>query len=226
MQRINIFYQVHKGLRAALYDTAISLQQTDFTIEAEAEEAFSKIKEVVLLFDEHAHKEDEFILPALVPFEPSVVDAFEQEHVTDIALSGQLNAAINDFHTLLKAEDRAAAGRKINIDFTAFLAFNLQHMAKEEDVLNKLLWRYYSDAGILHIHQSIVQSVAPWIQDFNSKWMLRGISLPEAAAWLRAVERSAPEVVYRTLFAKASQELSQQRFQKLVESLTESAVLN
>jgi len=79
MPRVNIFNQIHKGLRAALYDAAISLQQTDFTIEAEAEEVFSKVKEVVMLFDEHAHREDKFILSAISQFEPSVVDAFEQE---------------------------------------------------------------------------------------------------------------------------------------------------
>jgi hypothetical protein len=226
MQRINIFNQIHKGLRAALYDTAISLQQADFTSETEAEEALSKIKEVVMLFDEHAHKEDSFVLPAILQFEPSVADAFEQEHVTDLALSSQLNKAVDEFETLLKAEDRAAAGRKINIDFVAFLVFNLQHMAKEEDIINQLLWRYYTDAEILQIQQRIVQSTQPWHQDFYSKWMLRGINNIEAATWLRSVEGSAPPVVYQTLFAKAKRELSRSRFQKLVEALTESAVLN
>lgn len=226
MQRINIFNQIHKGLRAALYDTAMSLQQADFTVEAEAEEALDKIKETAMLFDEHAHKEDKFILPAIVQFEPSVADAFEQEHVTDIILSGKLEASVNNFYTLLKAEDRAEAGKKLNVDFVAFMVFNLQHMAKEEDVLNQLLWRYYSDAEIMQIHHEIVKSTEPWHQDFYAKWMLRGINNAEAATWLRSVERSAPEVVYQTLFTKASQELSKQRFKKLVETLTESAVLN
>ena len=226
MQRINIFNQIHKGLRAALYDTAISLQRADFTMEAEAEESLSKIKEVVMLFDEHARKEDKFILPSITQFEPSVADAFEQEHITDLALSSQLVTSVNEFENLLKAEDRAAAGRRINVQFVEFLAFNLKHMAKEEEILNKLLWRYYSDAEILQMQQSIVQDTEPWHQDFYSKWMLRGINNSEAAFWLRAVERSAPQVVYQTLFSKARQELSKARFQKLVEALAETAVLN
>jgi hypothetical protein len=226
MQRINIFNQIHKGLRAALYDAAISLQQTDFTVEAETEEALSKIKEVVMLFDEHALKEDTFVLPAILQFEPSVVDAFEQEHMTDLVLSSQLVALVNGFDNLLKAEDRATAGRKINIQFVEFLVFNLKHMAKEEDILNQLLWRYYSDAEILQIQQRIVQNTQPWHQDFYSKWMLRGINNPEAAIWLRSVERSEPAFVYQTLFTKAQQELPKPRFQKLVEALTETAILN
>jgi len=226
MPRVNIFNQIHKGLRAALYDAAISLQQTDFTIEAEAEEVFSKVKEVVMLFDEHAHREDKFILSAISQFEPSVVDAFEQEHITDRRLSGQLNTSIDAFAGFLKAEVRAAAGKRINVEFVAFLVFNLQHKAKEEDILNQLLWRYYTDAELLQIQQRIVQNTQPWHQDFYSKWMLRGINNAEAATWLRAVERSAPEVVYKTLFTKAKRELPKSRYNKLVETLRETAVLN
>src|SRR5829696_5368820 len=195
MQRVNIFNQIHKGLRASLYNTAIHLQQTDFTVETEADEALNKVKEVVMLFDEHAHKEDKFVLPAISQFEPSLVDSFEQEHVTDLALSAQLSSAVESFNTLLKAADRAKAGKKLNIDFVEFLAFNLKHMAREEDIINKILWRYYSDLEIIQIQQGIVQNTAPWHQDFFSKWMLRGINNTEAALWLRTVERSAPEIV-------------------------------
>lgn len=226
MQRINIFNQIHKGLRAALYDASISLQQADFTVESEAEAALDKIREVVMLFDEHARKEDHFVLPAIIPFEPSVADAFEQEHQTDLMLSARLNASVASFKGLMKAQDRAEAGEKINTDFVAFMVFNLQHMAKEEDILNQLLWRYYTDAEILQIHHRIVQNVKPWHHDFYNKWMLRGINHAEAVAWLRSVEASAPEIVYQTLFARAEQELSTPRFQKLVESLRESAVFN
>jgi hypothetical protein len=226
MHRINIFNQIHKGLRAALYDVALHLQQADFTSEAESETALEKVKEVIMLFDEHAHKEDHFILPAIVQFEPSVVDAFEQEHVTDLELSGQLSSSVESFKTLLKAEDRALTGRNLSISFVEFLVFNLNHMAKEEDVINNILWRYYTDSEILQIQNRIVQSTEPWHQDFFSKWMLRGINNAEAASWLRAVERTAPEIVYQTLFNKAKQEYSNTRFRKLVEFLQESVVLN
>ncbi len=141
-------------------------------------------------------------------------------------MSRQLSIAASQFESLQQPEDRAEAGKKINIDFVSFLVFNLQHMAKEEDILNRLLWRYYSDAEILQMQQRIVQNTQPWHQDFYSKWMLRGINHVEAALWLRSVQRAAPEVVYQTLFTKAQQELPKPRFKKLVEALTETALLN
>lgn len=226
MKRINIFNQIHKGLRVALYQTATRLQQADFTSETESEEALGQIQEVVLLFNEHAHKEDQYILPALVEFEPSVVDVFKQEHIIAAALSGSLTSAVQAFNRLLKAGDRVAAGHQVAIDFVDYVTFNLQHMAKEEAVLNKLLWRFYNAAELLHLQQQMVENTEPWFQDLFAKWMLRGINLTEAASWLHAVERTAPQVVYRTLYTKASQELSRTRFQKLTESLTETALLN
>lgn len=70
MKRYNIFYQVHKGLRAMLYETAIQLQQTDFSNADEAGNII-RIKEVVELFDKHAHSEDNNILNAIESLKPS-----------------------------------------------------------------------------------------------------------------------------------------------------------
>ena len=226
MQRLNIFNQVHKGLRAALYETALLLQQANFTSANESDVAMERIKEVLMLFEEHARKEDFYILKAIVPYEPSVADAFEQEHIEDMELSDELSDAVVAFESLLDNSEREAAGRKINELFAAFIAFNLKHMGKEELVINEILWRYFSDNEILQIQNRIVASTQPWHQDFFSKWMLRGINNAEATSWLLAVERTAPPIVYQTLFNKARQQFTNSRFQQLVESLKQNLVLN
>jgi hypothetical protein len=65
MQRYNGFNLIHKGLRALLYHTGLQLQQTDFTVEDETEAAVNRVKEAIMLFEGHAHKEDNLILPAI-----------------------------------------------------------------------------------------------------------------------------------------------------------------
>ncbi|MDB5251057.1 MAG: hypothetical protein JWP27_226 [Flaviaesturariibacter sp.] len=221
MQRHNIFNQIHKGLRALLFDTALHLQRTDFTNEVEAEEALNKVREAVLLFDEHAQKEDAFVLPAIAEFEPSVVATFQAEHVKDMALSNQLTASVETFFLQDAPAQKILAGQQLTRSFMAFTVFNLEHMAKEEDLVNTILWRYYSDEVILGMQQEIVRNTTPWLNDFFSKWMLRGINTAEATSWLQAVQATAPDVVFQTLLNKAAEELPGARFERIASALAD-----
>jgi hypothetical protein len=226
MQRYNSFKLIHKGLRAALYETALKLQQTDFIIEEETEEATNNVKEIIMLFHSHASKEDHFVLPAINDYEPSVVAAFEADHEKDHQLMEELNAAINKVVDAQSLDDRAIAGTELNLAFVRFMVFNLEHMAREEDVINKILWRYYTDEEIKAIGKRISDSVEPWLADFFAKWMLRGISNREAVIWLKAIEASAPAIVFQTLINKAEQELPDFRYRKVAQELTEGIMLS
>ena len=42
MQRYNIFHQVHKGLKALLYETALQVQQTGFWNADEADDVIGQ----------------------------------------------------------------------------------------------------------------------------------------------------------------------------------------
>jgi hemerythrin-like domain-containing protein len=76
MERYNIFKLIHKGLRASLYQTALQLQQTDFLSEEETEAAINSVNEIVMLFEGHADKEDNYILPAIEDYEPGIVNSW------------------------------------------------------------------------------------------------------------------------------------------------------
>jgi hypothetical protein len=51
------------------------------------------------------------------------------------------------------------------------------------------------------------------------------LSNAEIIAWLRNVERNAPEFVYRPLFATAERELEAIRFRKILEGLSEGVMI-
>ena len=65
MQRYNIFYMIHKGLRQMLYQTASRMLQTDFSQSEDTNELLPQITELLDLFDGHAQTEDNFVLPAI-----------------------------------------------------------------------------------------------------------------------------------------------------------------
>lgn len=225
MKRYNIFNQVHKGLRALLYETIIKLQQTDFADAADAEEAVQQVKIILDLFDEHAHTEDTFILPAIVEYEPSVVDMFAQEHVQDLALSNKLNGLLQASSLTVSAHAKREIGTAVCTAVFDFMLFNLSHMKKEEDVLNKLLWRYYDDEALHGITMNIIAHVSADKMPLYNKWMMRGLSNTEIIGWLQEVKNNAPEFIFNSFVDLAVQELPEQRWQKVQEQLTEGAML-
>ena len=225
MKRYNIFNQIHKGLRALLYETIIKLQQTDFTDAEDADEAVQQVKIILDLFDEHAHTEDTFILPAIVEYEPSVVDVFAQEHVKDLALSNKLNGLLQAFSLTISPDAKREIGTAISNAVFEFMLFNLEHMKKEEDVLNKLLWRYYTDEVLHGITMNIIANVPADKMPLYNKWMMRGLSNTEIINWLKQVKNNAPEFVFNSHVDLAVNELSEYRWQKVQEQLTEGAML-
>ena len=225
MQRYNSFNIIHKGLRAALYQTALQLQQTDFTENDQVEDAINKVREVVLLFEGHAHKEDHFVLPLINEYEPSVVATFNAEHQKDEQLGLELEGAVKKLSQSSTSQEMIVAGGELTTSFVRFMVFNLEHMAKEEDIINQILWRYYSDDEIKAVVAQISQSTPPWMHDFYAKWMLRGISNGEVISWMKMIEKAQPPVVFQTLVQKAEQELPRKRFQKIRQSLKQTAAV-
>lgn len=225
MQRYNMFHQIHMGLRALLYETALRLQHTDFWHLEEAEEAVARIEEVTRLFEKHAYSEDNHIFSAIEKYDPAIADAFEQEHVQDHALSEALLGTISLYKSAPVITEKIVAAKAIHAAYVKFMVFNLEHMAKEEEVLNPLLWRYYTDSELKAITHRIVAGIEPGQLGQFNVWMMRGLNNEEITGWLKEVEKNAPEQVFQELFTVAEKELPQRRFRQILESLTEGAML-
>lgn len=225
MQRYNMFYQVHKGLKALLYETALQMQHTDFWNVEEGDAITERVREVVALFEKHAHSEDTFVFTAVEKYEPSVADAFEQEHVKDHQLGELLSVALTEYKRANVITAKAEAGREVQLAFGKFLVFNLEHMAKEEEIINPILWRYYTDGELHAITGQIISNIPPDHMMKFSKWMVRGLNNAEIAGWLRDIEKTAPEPVFQGLFATVERELPQKRFRQVIECMTGGAMV-
>lgn len=209
--RYNSFNQIHKGLRALLYETAIKIQQTDMSQAEAAEPAILQIEEVLFLFESHAHGEDHYFNEPLEKTNPDVATLFEKEHVEDHRLANVLTNLIKDYRQSTTPLERAEKGKHLFYAFNEFIAFNLYHMNKEEIELNEALWERYSDTEIKSIEQTLVQSIPPQKMAQYAKWMIRGINDKELVHWLDEVRRFAPPPVFEMLIAIAEVELPQQR---------------
>ncbi|HWJ02766.1 MAG TPA: hemerythrin domain-containing protein, partial [Verrucomicrobiae bacterium] len=186
---------------------ALTLQQTWFGNEEEAKTALRKVESVIAQFEQHAHHEDNFVLPMITAYEPALVEEFEKEHVEDHRIGEQLVHLVNIFHAANGEEERIIAGSGVAKAFMDFMIFNLQHMAKEEMVLNPVLWTYYTDEQLMQMNGRIVASIPAPEKAVSSQWMMRGISNREAIQWLKAVKQNAPEQDFQMLWSLADTEL-------------------
>lgn len=225
MQRYNMFHQVHKGLRAMLYETALCLQHTEFDDAVQARESLAQLQDVIYLFNKHAHSEDTYVFPAVEKFEPSVADAFEQEHVKDHELGELLDQALAAYTVAVDTTGRLEAGRQVQQAFIEFMLFNLEHMGKEEAVINPILHRYYQDHELHAITQQIVSAIVPADMARFSRWMIRGLHNAEISQWLKEVELHAPEPAFQQLFQSVEKELSPARFRQVLEKMTDGAMM-
>ncbi|UFH56386.1 hemerythrin domain-containing protein [Spirosoma sp. KNUC1025] len=218
MQRYNIFNQIHKGLRAMLYDTALHLQQTDFS-QPEADAAIDQLEQVLLFFDDHAEHEDGFILPHIKKHNPQLVDELEKDHEVDHRLTQTLFDQIREWKTATQAEQKEGIGQRIFFAFNEFIAFNLYHMNKEENVLMYLLWKQYTDEEIRQMEHQILQSIPPQTLLTESRWMMRSINNREVIEWLAGIRQGAPAPVFANFLKLAEDELPAGRLSKVQAAL-------
>lgn len=207
MNRYNIFNQIHKGLRSLLYETALLIQQTDFLNKEETKIALERVREVVELFEKHAYTEDTYVLPTLTEYEPAVVNVFEEEHVKDHELSEKLLGFVYVLTQSALDDTKVEMGKALSVAYVEFMVFNLNHMAKEETVINKLLWRYYTDEQLHDITRTIVSNSPPEAFAKMARHMVRGINNAEIITWFTQVKATAPPFVYAGLAAIAAAEI-------------------
>lgn len=218
MKRFNAFNLIHKALRHMMYDAAVTLQQTNFAEESEANIAIEKIETVVHTFEGHAHHEDSLVLPAVEKYDAALAESFENDHVKDMALGNMLKNLINIYRYANFEEEKLNVGSALSKSFVDFMVFNLEHMSKEEILINAVLWKNYTDEQIIEISKQIAASVPPAEMALVSQWMMRSVNNSEAINWLLGVKASAPDFVLQSIFSVAEKVLPAYRFDKIKEA--------
>ncbi len=223
MTRFNLFYMIHKGLRAMMYDTSLSLQHTDFAHATDVPHSLVRLDHLVEVFDAHAGHEDNYVFTMLEACNPALQAEMENEHVTDIALSHELRKLTADYKATSDAGEKGELGYRICKTFNEYIAFNLVHMNKEETAVNESLWSHYTDAEIIGSNMKMVAALSPDEVKRNAIWMLRGCSNSDIISWLGIVKKQAPPPVIQLLMSLAEQELPQQRFEAVQNAVMETA---
>jgi hypothetical protein len=202
-----------------LYHTALQLQQSDFTIEADRQGAVEIIREVIYLFEGHAHTEDNQVFTLVQDVAPELVADFERQHVQDHELGEKLEQSLAALENASTDEEKIIAGIQLQVSFRDFTAFNLSHMNQEETLVNEKLWANYTDGELHEATMKIVGSIPPEKNARYSYWMLKGLSMTEIVMWYRGMKASVPSFVMGGMWSLAESALSSAKFKALREQV-------
>ncbi|MBW0161296.1 MAG: hemerythrin domain-containing protein [Sediminibacterium sp. Gen4] len=219
LTRYNPFHQIHQGLRAMLYHCSLQVQHTNFADEEQASTTIAQLKELIWLFDGHAHTEDTKVFSLLADKAPEVIADFEQQHDKDHMLAAHLQGCIEQYEAAVKSSDKVFAGRQIQFSLAEFTAFNLSHMNMEEVIIKELIWQHYTDEQLHELTMEIVSSLPPDKNARYSYWMLKGLSITEIAEWFRAIQATAPPFVMDQMMELAAAALDCADFNEVQKSL-------
>ncbi len=222
--RYDIFNLIHKGMRAILYSTGMSLQHTDLKNPEETISVFEKIYEVLTISNDHASHENKFIFPLIARYNIPAIKEFEVEHIANDAMGHRLKNLMALYHHTVSDDDKLEAGNAVSKAFNEFISFNLHHMNKEEEILNKLLWQHYSDEEIHCIYKAITVSIPSEKITIHGRWVMRGINNNEIIQWLLSYHGSHP-AAFQFLLQLAEDQLPQERWNVIQEALCEGEML-
>jgi hypothetical protein len=183
-QRYNIYKRTHKGIRSMLFTAGANIQQTDFTKKRQGEFAIKTIKKTTLTFLYHIQREDSIVYQTLAIEALYIIALLEQTNEKDVALARSVNAHLETYAKLNDKRAKMIFGMELQALFFEFTAAVLQHMNKEETVINELLWKKYNDRQLAELEWEIMKQVTPDDCTWYTGAIMKGLSNEEIIDWI------------------------------------------
>ena len=214
-QRYNIFRRTHKGLRSMLFDAGAKIQQTDFTKTKQANAAIEAIKQSTRSFLYHLIKEDKVIYRSVVLYAPYIVAMVEQTNLKDQALAESIDKIIDQQREQDAKKDMIAFGHQLQAVFFEFTAAVLQHMNKEETVINEILWSNYSDRQLVGMEVEMMKQATSSDCTWYTGKILKELSNREILMWVDLIKEHATPFMLKKLISTARIVLPIDRWQMI-----------
>jgi hypothetical protein len=214
-QRYNIFKRTHKGLRGMLFDAGARVQQTDFTKQKQASGAIDIVKQTTRSFLYHLKNEDNILYHSVVLYAPYIVAMIEQTNAKDEKLARTIDMLIEQYKDLATKSEMTSFGLELQAAFFEFTAAVLQHMNKEETVINELLWGNYSDSQLVTLEVEMLKQSTPDNCTWYTGKILKELSNPEIIVWINGIAEHASSNIIEKLINTTRRVLPINRWQMI-----------
>lgn len=214
-QRYNIFKRTHKGLRGMLFDAGAKIQQTDFSKSKQANATIDSIKQSTRSFLYHLSKEDTIVFHSIVLHAPYIVAMMEQSNVKDESIARSIDKKIEEYNELNSKKEKILFGHQLQAMFFEFTAAVLQHMNKEETVINELLWSNYTDRQLIAMEVEMMKQATSSDCTWYTGKIMKELSNREILLWVDSIKDHASPFLLKKLISTARIALPIDRWQMI-----------
>jgi len=216
-ERVEVFINVHKGLRQALFGLGLKLGKTDWEDRTEVSQVETDFKKLLHFLREHASNEDNVNFPFLESRSPGAARNERDEHQR---LEGVLNQLESDFKHLQETGDnRLKNGYLFYRAYNRFLSTYLAHMDREEGFITEAIYELFTDEEIEKDFQKIIKRTSPADMGMMLGFMIPGMNPPERFKFLSKLRKTAPAEVFIKIKGLAQSGLPETGWKKLSEKL-------
>jgi hypothetical protein len=216
--RLDLYSQIHKALRAMMFDTLERLGRLDVHDAEDRRQNLDQAERLLTQLASHLHHENKFLHTAIEARRPGAAAVTGEAHSEHLDSIDDLAAEIAALRNADAAHATAIAQRLYR-HMALFVAENLEHMQVEETANNAALWTLYTDAELEALHGRLVASVAPAELMQVAPWMARASHPQELASLLAGMQAGLPPQAFDALLSQMRPQLDEGRWAKLARAL-------
>jgi hypothetical protein len=199
MAVVDLYLEIHKGIRAELFAVTLEAGRTDADDVAGVGQLVEHVTAVGELLTSHAAHEDLHVDPALAAVDPRLSEEIQHDHhVLEARWSFVDELARQAARTDVPV--RRASLQHLYLELSGFTSSYLAHQLVEERVVMPTLEAAIGVPGVLDIHGAIVGSIPPEEMMRSLALMLPAMTSDDRAGLLGGMREGAPPEAFEVVW--------------------------
>lgn len=205
--RVDLYTEVHKGIRRELCDWVGRIGRLDAENAAEVAQARLDFSKLSSMLSTHAQHEELWVHPLLSACAPDLESELEREHSEHDV---RFDAVVDAFDRLNGGGSDApwALQQTLYRKFAEFCGHYLVHLGREEDEAMPALQERHSDDELLGVSAEIRDSTPPKEMAGFLAVMIPAMNVEERVSMLGGMKANAPKEAFDGVCALASNVLN------------------
>ena len=200
MQRDHLFTNIHKAIRAGLFDLIVTAGATDWNDQRAVAGFGDTWCRLQALLEAHTHHEDDHILRILDPHDPAATGPATDQHRDLDGWLTDLAAWID----LIVADPDPVEGLALYSALALFCSSCLAHIHDEETTVMARIWELCTDDEIAATCAAFMADMDPTVLDTSLRFTLPTIDPDARTGLITGLAATAPVTVFNGVLAIAT----------------------